>query len=88
MDISGKVDKLELHLMALDRVSASLMLKELARDLTPRELIDFVVVPALERIGRNWETGSAALSQVYVGGVFMENFIDSLLPPADSLKHE
>ncbi len=82
MNGDSDVARLEQGLLAFDRVATASLLKNLSRDLTPRELIDSVVVPALERIGKGWEQGTVALSQVYVSGVLIENFIDSLMPPA------
>jgi methanogenic corrinoid protein MtbC1 len=36
-------------------------------------------VPALERIGRDWEQGRIALSQVYMSGRICEQLVDNLL---------
>ncbi len=83
MDVSGKISQLEHDLLAFDRVAASSLLKSLSRELPPRDLIDRIVVPVLESIGRGWEKGAVALSQVYISGIFIEKFIDSIMPPAD-----
>lgn len=83
MNDDGNVSRLEQGLLAFDRVATSSLLKSLSRDLPPRRLIDLVVVPALERIGKGWEAGTVALSQVYISGILIESFIDSIMPPAD-----
>jgi trimethylamine corrinoid protein len=48
------------------------------------EMIERLVVPALERIGEGWEAGTVSLSQVYMSGRICENLIDSLISPAES----
>lgn len=49
----------------------------------PLGLIEEVVVPALDLIGKEWESGSLALSQVYMAGRVCEQLVDEILPPAD-----
>lgn len=44
--------------------------------------VEAVVVAALERIGRDWEIGKAALSQVYMSGKICEELMKSL--PSDA----
>jgi len=83
MDASDGISRLEHDLLAFDRVAASSLLKNLSRELSPRELMDEIVVPALESIGRGWENGTVALTQVYISGLFIEKFIDSRISPAD-----
>ncbi len=43
--------------------------------------LDDVVVPALERIGRDWEEGRVSLSQVYMAGRICERAVEGLLSP-------
>lgn len=45
--------------------------------------IEKLVMPASERIGQEWETGSLSLSQVYMSGRICEEIIDDLLPTDD-----
>jgi methanogenic corrinoid protein MtbC1 len=46
------------------------------------QVLDAIIVPALERIGRYWERGEAALSQVYMSGRIIESLSSTLLPTA------
>lgn len=48
----------------------------------PLGLVEEVVVPALDLIGKEWETGALALSQVYLAGRTCERLVDRLLPPS------
>ncbi len=67
-------------LIGMDRVTIREILDEAIEDTTPGEVIDYLVVPALEEIGQNWEEGNLALSQVYMAGTLIEEAIDLLIP--------
>ena len=47
-----------------------------------------VVVPALVNIGKSWQDGTLALSQIYMSGKICEQLIDELLPPASGLRKD
>jgi len=74
----------EQALLSLDRLAARNMLLESGGAETPFQLVEKLVVPALERIGAGWEQGRVALSQVYMSGRICEELVDTLLP-ADGL---
>jgi methanogenic corrinoid protein MtbC1 len=42
--------------------------------------VEALMVPTLEKIGRDWESGTVALSQVYMSGRICEELIEELLP--------
>jgi methanogenic corrinoid protein MtbC1 len=76
-------------LEALDRVRAEALFQQALADRPPIEVVEQLVVPALERIGRGWDEGSIALSQVYMSGRFCEELVDRALPPSDpERKHQ
>ena len=56
----------ERALLSLDRVAARQILAAADPDSTPLQLAERLVTPALERIGKAWEQGRVALSQVYM----------------------
>jgi len=68
-------------LLVADRLAAEIVVKELTQNISPIRIIETVIVPALERIGKGWEEGLVALSQVYMGGRICEKMVDGLLPP-------
>ena len=70
----------EQALLSLDRLAARNMLLESGGSETPLQLVERLVVPALERIGAGWEQGQVALSQVYMSGRICEELVDALLP--------
>ena len=76
-------------LQALDKVTADRLFNEALATMTPIEVVERMVVPALEGIGQAWQEGSVALSQVYMSGRFCEELIERVLPPSDpDRKHQ
>ena len=71
----------ESALLNLDRLKAQQIL-ESVENTPPIELVGQIVVPALERIGNEWQEGNLALSQIYMSGRICERLIDVLLPPS------
>ncbi|MBF0423213.1 MAG: cobalamin-dependent protein [Magnetococcales bacterium] len=47
---------------------------------SPLEMVESLIVPTLERIGGDWETGRIALSQVYMSGRLCEDLMGRILP--------
>ncbi len=70
-------------LESLDRVRADALFHQALGSLTPIQAIEQLVVPALEQVGSAWESGSVALSQVYMSGRFCEELVERVLPPSD-----
>ena len=70
-------------LLAVDRVRAGRIIRESCIPGSPFTCLENLVVPALEEIGRRWETGDVALSQVYMSGRICEEIVDAMLPPGD-----
>ena len=75
------VDALERELLAVDRVAVrSLVDGSLRAGATPHDVVEELLVPALDRIGASWEAGLTSLSQVYMAGRIVEEL--SSLPEA------
>jgi methanogenic corrinoid protein MtbC1 len=72
------VDALEDALLDLDQVAALRILEEAGGGKLSTQTLEYVVVPALQRIGEAWERGDAALSQLYMSGRLCERLIGSL----------
>lgn len=76
-------------LESLDRVAAETLFRVALKSMKPIEVIEQVVVPALEQVGQAWEAGTVALSQVYMSGRFCEQLVEQVLPPSDpDRKHQ
>lgn len=72
------IDGLEHGLVTLDRLA----IKKLATtgEPAPLEFLEKAVAPALERIGKRWEDGDLALSQVFMSARLCEKMVETLLP--------
>ena len=74
------VNAFERALVYLDRLAAQKIVTEASDSWSPVQLVEALVVPALERIGAGWEQGQVALSQVYMSGRICEELVDTILP--------
>lgn len=76
-------------LESLDQIKAKTLFQQALRGHSPIEIVEQVVVPALEQIGQHWNEGSIALSQIYMSGRFCEELVEQVLPPSDpDRKHQ
>ena len=80
--MTNRAEKFEQALLSFDRISAQNMLINEDIETPPFQLIEQVVVPALEKIGQGWHNGTISLSQVYMSGKICEELVDKVLPPA------
>ncbi|MBD3197764.1 MAG: cobalamin-binding protein [Candidatus Lokiarchaeota archaeon] len=59
----------------------------LRKDLSTEQIINNIIFPALEKIGKLWEEENLALSQVYMSGHISEELVIDLFPePKDQFK--
>ena len=70
-------------LLSIDRVRAGKLIRDSCTPGYPFACLETLIVPALEEVGRRWETGDVALSQVYMSGRICEEIVDTMLPPGD-----
>jgi methanogenic corrinoid protein MtbC1 len=76
-------------LESLDQIKAKTLFQKALHGHSPIEIVEQIVVPALEQIGRHWNEGSIALSQIYMSGRFCEELVEQVLPPSDpDRKHQ
>ena len=86
IDMSIVGDNLLSSLLALDRVGTARLLGQLTSAYSPPEIVDRVIVPALEELGRRWDLGQVALAQVYMSTRICEESIDEMLLPGGSVR--
>jgi methanogenic corrinoid protein MtbC1 len=79
-ELYDSASEFEQALLSLDRLAARNILLGSGDSETPLQLVERLVVPALERIGTGWEQGRVALSQVYMSGRICEELVDTFLP--------
>lgn len=70
-------------LLSVDRLAAKEILTQPYPNISPVQVVEEMVVPALEAIGAGWEAGVYSLSQVYMSGRICEDLVDLILPPSD-----
>ena len=77
------IDRFRQALETLDRVQADAIFFQVLARMDPLQAIEQLVVPALDQIGRAWQEGRIALSQVYMGSRTCEDLVGRVLPPSD-----
>ena len=77
------INELERALLTLNRLKVQSILENAGNGKPVPQMIEELIVPALDHIGFEWEAGNVALSQVYMSGRICEDLVDVLLPPAD-----
>lgn len=70
-------------LEALDRIQVEVLFQQALSGGSAIEVVEQLVVPALEQIGRRWNEGHIALSQIYMSGKLCEELVDNVLPSCD-----
>lgn len=76
-------EKITNALLSVDQVSVRKLILDYLGNNDPFEIIENIVIPAMEQIGIGWEKGEVALSQVYMSGRIVEEIVDEILPPSD-----
>ncbi|MBW9263369.1 MAG: cobalamin-dependent protein [Candidatus Thiodiazotropha sp. (ex. Lucinisca nassula)] len=78
-----RVEEFQQALAYLDRVKASEIFAQSLQQSSPLQVVEQLIVPALINIGRQWQEGSLALSQIYMSGRISEEMVDQALPASD-----
>ncbi len=85
-DFLQRATEMEQALLAVDRLGAEEIIHRLAAS-PAIEVVERVVVPAMERIGNGWEAGSVALSQVYMSARICEELVTLLEPGPEGFRN-
>ncbi len=78
-----KVNNFITALLETDRLAAREIARSNLNENDPFAVIESIIVPALEKIGEDWEKGTVALSQVYMSGRIVEEIVEEILPYSD-----
>lgn len=68
-------------LESLDRPLIEALFQQAILRQSPMEVAEGLIVPALEQLGDDWDTGRVALSQIYMSSRICEEMIERVLPP-------
>ena len=82
MDGQGQAQAFEQALLRGDRAAARAVIRDDLGSDDPVTVSEAVVVPALERIGAAWESGTISLATLYLSGVLAEEVVAEVLPSA------
>ncbi|OQA07631.1 MAG: B12-dependent methionine synthase [bacterium ADurb.Bin374] len=87
-DSNEKIRTFYDSLLALDRIALSRHLHQYVPASQPTRYVEEIVVPALEAIGNDWETGKLSLAEVYMSSRIAEELIDSLFTTKHLVRRE
>jgi len=76
-DLTSFAQEMEYALLSTDRLKAEDIMESLP-ELSTAELIEKIVVPAMDTIGDGWENGTVAISQVYMSAKICEELIEHI----------
>lgn len=82
--VDTRVADLISALIAMDRLIIREILNPEDGTVIKEQIIDTLIVPALDEIGRRWEEGTLAISQVYMAGILIEEVITTIFPRVES----
>ena len=69
------VEQFMKSLLRANKPEAERVLRQIQEDFSFPHVLESILVTSLERIGRDWESGKVALSQVYMSGRICEDLI-------------
>lgn len=80
---AARVQAFQAALMALDPLDAQAVFEQALQGHSAMQAIEALVLPALTHIGRGWDDGTVALSQIYMAGRICDELVARVLPPSD-----
>ncbi len=78
--MNALAQQFEQALLASDRIKSDELLGKALTQHSSSEVIEQLIVPTLVKIGKAWELGEIALSQIYMSGRLCEQMVDELMP--------
>ena len=82
--MENRIDELVQSLLDVNRINSIAILNDCNNEIESLDLIEKLIVPVMKRIGDGWESGTVALSQVYMSGKLIEEWVNTILPTSDS----
>ncbi len=82
MELNGHSQRFYAALRSADsRQAQEVVRSALSQGISREEVLDRLVVPSLDSLGRGWDEGTVSLTQLYMGGRIAEDVVDRLLTP-------
>ena len=82
--MENRINELVQSLLDVNRIKSIGILNDCNNGIESLDLIEKLIVPVMKRIGDGWENGTVALSQVYMSGKLIEEWVNTILPTSDS----
>ncbi len=79
-NVSQYQSEIEIILLSVDRVKLKDLFLNLIKIYTREQIINELIAPSLTKIGKMWENGDVALSQIYMSGKLCEEIVIDLFP--------
>lgn len=73
-------------LLSVDRRAAQRVFERARADAACADVMECLVVPAMEAVGDAWAQGAASLSQVYMGARICQSLVESMPHPSKTLR--
>ncbi len=77
-NINALALQFESALLQVNRIKAAEIVEKAYALTNSFEVLESLIIKTLEKIGLDWENGSASLSQVYISGIICEELINKL----------
>lgn len=82
------IEEFQHLLLSLDRIEIEQFINRIKTKISLQDIINKIIFPALQNIGKLWSDGTLALSQVYMSGKICKDITDSLFPKESSQKKD
>jgi methanogenic corrinoid protein MtbC1 len=74
------IEEFQQLLLSLNRIKLEEFINKVKKSYSIQNIINKIVFPTLQNIGKLWSEGTIALSQVYMSGKRCKDIIDALIP--------
>ncbi len=77
---SSAIERTISAILSLDEADLEKLVHQSMASMTPLQVAEEIISPALERIGILWEEGTANLAQIFLGSRLCEDLLQRILP--------
>lgn len=77
-EIKNYIKDFEKALLQINRIRIEEIINQVKEQFQPIQIMDDLISPALQNIGKKWEKGTVALAQIYMAARICEDILDKL----------
>lgn len=74
------IEAFKTALLQIDRIEANEIFENIYKKNGNFDMLEYLTMEALKKIGSGWENGELSLSQIYMSGVICEELIEQYIP--------